>query len=171
MKTDSKQRSLVSTSKDLMGEINILKDRSRLLIVWARFIISHIYHIWLKGRKHTNSRNSGDNLPQFEFIQYCGFTSGIKTNHKNSHLFLSEETREKLPKRQPHLVSAIPITPSWVWHGIKCHKLILIASGKIIILVWWNYRLKLNNQQHWYYAYGVMVDMNIDAIPKPHILS
>lgn len=81
-------------------------------VVYPRIKSKIIYHCKLQlmrwkeiriHRKRTNSRDSGNNFPQLELVENCGFTSSIKTNHKNTHFFLSKEATEKFAERQPHL--------------------------------------------------------------------
>lgn len=43
----------------------------------------------------TNSRDSGNNFTKLKLVQNGGLTGGIKTNHKNAHLLLTEETAEQ----------------------------------------------------------------------------
>uniref|UniRef100_A0A2D4MEK2 Uncharacterized protein n=1 Tax=Micrurus spixii TaxID=129469 RepID=A0A2D4MEK2_9SAUR len=51
---------------------------------------------------HTNSRDSGDNLSQFELVEDGGFPSSIKTHHKNSHLFFANQALQQVAKYVPH---------------------------------------------------------------------
>lgn len=55
------------------------------------------------GKKRlTNSGNCCDDLTELELVQDGGLTSGIETNHQNSHLLLGKKPAEKLRERKPH---------------------------------------------------------------------
>lgn len=51
---------------------------------------------------HTNSRDSGDNLSQFQLVEDGGFPSSIKTHHKDSHLFFANQALQQVAKYVPH---------------------------------------------------------------------
>lgn len=55
-----------------------------------------------KNGGHTNSRDSGDNLSQFELVEDGGFPSSIKTHHKDSHLFFANQALQQVAKYVPH---------------------------------------------------------------------
>lgn len=51
---------------------------------------------------HTNSRDGGDNLSQFELVEDGGFSSSIKAHHKDSHLFFANQALQQVAKYVPH---------------------------------------------------------------------
>lgn len=53
-------------------------------------------------QKLTDSWNGCDNLAKLELVKDGCLTSGIKTNHQNSHFFLGKKPAEKLCECQPH---------------------------------------------------------------------
>lgn len=53
-------------------------------------------------RELTDSRNRRNDLTELELVQDGGLTSGIETDHQNSHLFLGEKPAEQLREREPH---------------------------------------------------------------------
>lgn len=42
----------------------------------------------------TDGGNSGDYFSKFQFVQYGRFSSSIKANHKNPHLFFAKQALE-----------------------------------------------------------------------------
>jgi hypothetical protein len=67
-----------------------------------------------KGRKRqnamslTDSRDCRHNFSQLQLVQNRCFTSGIETDHENTHLLLGKQAGKKLGKREPHLNSSPP---------------------------------------------------------------
>lgn len=50
----------------------------------------------------TDGGNSGDYFSKFQFIQNGRFSSSVKANHKNSHLFFAKQALEQACKYIPH---------------------------------------------------------------------
>jgi hypothetical protein len=50
----------------------------------------------------TNGWNGSDNFTQFQLVQNGGLTSTIKTNHKNTHFFVTKKVTEQLRGEQTH---------------------------------------------------------------------
>lgn len=90
----------------------------------------------------TNGGNGGHNLPQLKLVQNGGLTSGIKTNHKDAHLFLGEKPAEKLGECQPHVLS------SWIPTGE--HNTLGISAKTIIEILQYHSdsHLEINKEQY-----------------------
>jgi hypothetical protein len=56
----------------------------------------------------TDSRDCRHNFSQLQLVQYRRFTSGIETDHENTHLLLGKQAGKKLGKRETHLISSPP---------------------------------------------------------------
>lgn len=49
-----------------------------------------------RTQRLTNGGDSGDNLTQLQFVQNRGFTSGIQTDHENTHFLVTPKALEQL---------------------------------------------------------------------------
>lgn len=95
---------------------------------WAAFI-------------HTNSGNSCHNFTQFKLVQDGGLTSGIKTNHEDTHLSLTKELREYRRETNTHFLL------SFAWNrGKEKEREVFAPRGVDFIL--FNFGLISLNQ--WY---------------------
>lgn len=52
--------------------------------------------------EHTDSGNSGDNLPKFKFVQDGGFSCCVQPHHQNTHLLLPNQAFQQVPKNISH---------------------------------------------------------------------
>ena len=50
----------------------------------------------------TNGRDCCHDFAQLQLVQNCGFTSGVKTDHKYTHVPLAKEFGEELRERETH---------------------------------------------------------------------
>ncbi len=53
-------------------------------------------------RARTDGRDGSDNLTKLELVENGGFTSGIETDHENSHLLLPPQPVKQLGKGETH---------------------------------------------------------------------
>ena len=62
----------------------------------ADILIFHSFNI------EANCGNGCHNLPQLKLVQYCRFSSGVETNHENSHVSHAKKALEKRRECEPH---------------------------------------------------------------------
>ena len=51
----------------------------------------------------TDCGNGSDNFAQFQFVEDCSLSSGIETNHQNSHLLLPPKFIEQFGECETHV--------------------------------------------------------------------
>lgn len=78
-------------------EFSCFVGENRLHLPYADVLVLHGLNV------KANGGNSCHNLTKFELVKNGGLTSGIETNHKNTHLRLAEQTFDDAADLETHL--------------------------------------------------------------------
>jgi len=80
----------VDNKDDTLGILKVMSPERSNLVLATNVPNCELDVLVLDGLNvETNRRNSGDNFTQLELVQDSGLSGSIKTNHQDSHLFLS----------------------------------------------------------------------------------